>query len=103
MIYQKEVKKMPRWTNADRTPLAVIRANAGLSRTQAATLLDIALNTLGRYETGQGELPLDIAEDMAILYKVSFDEIRTACASVRKQNKRLPQLEQINFRKRVIS
>ena len=56
---------MPRWTNADRTPLAQIRANAGFSRTQAATLLDIALNTLGRYEVGEGEVPMDIAENIS--------------------------------------
>ncbi|MBR0075171.1 MAG: helix-turn-helix transcriptional regulator, partial [Synergistaceae bacterium] len=61
---------MSRWKNADRTPLAVLRANAGLSRNQASVLLDVALNTLGRYETGEGEVPLDIAEDMSILYKV---------------------------------
>ena len=94
---------MPRWTNADRTPLGVIRANAGLTRTQAAVLLDVALNTLGRYETGQGEIPLDIAEDMATLYKVPFDDIRKACATIRKQNKRSPQLEQLNLRRRTIT
>ena len=90
---------MARWSNADRTPLAVIRANAGFTRTQAAVYLDVALNTLGRYETGQGEMPLDIAEDMAILYKVPFDDIRQACASLRKKGKRTPQLEQIHRRK----
>ena len=83
---------MGRWTNADRTPLAVLRANAGFTRTQAAVYLDVALNTLGRYETGQGEIPLDIAEDMAILYKVPFDAIRQAYALIRKPGKRTPQL-----------
>ena len=78
---------MPRWTNADRTPLAVLRANAGLSRTKASVLLDIALNTLGRYEVGEGEVPLNIAEEMATLYKVPFDNIRNACAAVRKTKK----------------
>ena len=83
---------MSRWKNADRTPLAVLRANAGLSRNQASVLLDVALNTLGRYETGEGEVPLDIAEDMSILYKVPFDNIRNACAAVRKNKKRNPVL-----------
>lgn len=92
---------MPRWTNDDRTPLAVIRANAGLTRTQAAVLLDVALNTLGRYETGQGEVPLDVAEDMSTLYNVSFDDIRNACAAVRKPSKRTPQFLQLNLRKQV--
>ena len=85
---------MLRWTNEDRKPLAQIRAKAGFSRTQAATLLDIALNTLGRYEVGEGEVPMDIAENMVTLYKVPFDDIRTACAAVRKPKKRTPLLSQ---------
>ena len=83
---------MPRWSDADRTPLAILRSRAGLSRNQASVLLDVALNTLGRYETGQSELPLDVAEDMSTLYKVHFDEIRKACSSVRKKDKRHPQI-----------
>ena len=94
ILYKKERRIMPRWTNADRTPLAIIRTNAGFTRTQASVLLDVALNTLGRYETGEGEVPLDIAEDMSTLYKVSFDNIRSACAAVRKKKKRSPQLKQ---------
>ena len=90
---------MPRWDNSDRTPLAQLRANAGLTRTQASVLLDVALNTLGRYESGQSELPLDIAEDMTLLYRVPFDDIRTACSSVRKKGKRQPQFKKWFFRK----
>ena len=91
---------MPRWSNEDRTPLAAIRANSGLTRTQAAVLLDVALNTLGRYESGY-EIPLDVVEDMATLYNVSFEDIRNACAAIRKPSKRKPLLENINFRKRL--
>lgn len=90
---------MPRWSNDDRTPLATIRANSGLTRTQAAVLLDIALNTLGRYEAGY-EIPLDVAEDMATLYNVSFDDIRNACATLRRPSKRNPHFEYMNFRKK---
>ena len=91
---------MPRWTNDDRTPLAAIRANSGLTRTQAAVLLDVALNTLGRYESGY-EIPLDVAEDMATLYNVSFDDIRSACATIRRPSKRNPHFEHMNFRKMI--
>lgn len=90
---------MPRWDNSARTPLAQLRANAGLTRTQASVLLDVALNTLGRYETGQSELPLDIAEDMTLLYNVPFDDIRTACSSVRRKGKRQPQFKNLFLRK----
>lgn len=90
---------MPRWSNEDRTPLAAIRANSGLTRTQAAVLLDVALNTLGRYESGY-EIPLDVAEDMATLYNVSFEDIRNACATIRKPSKRKPLLEHTSLRKR---
>ena len=100
---KKEVKIMPRWTNTDRTPLAILRANVGLSRTQASVLLDVALNTLGRYETGQSELPLDVAEDMAVLYKIPFDDIRTAYAATKRQSKRSPQLKQLNLQRKVIA
>ena len=94
---------MARWTNAERTQLAKIRANAGFTRQQAAVYLDVALNTLGRYENGDGEMPMDIAEDMSILYKVPFEEIRKACALVRKPGKRSPQLNNILPRKRTVS
>ena len=89
---------MPRWNDDDRTPLAAIRANSGLTRNQAAVLLDVALNTLGRYESGY-DIPLDVAEDMATLYNVPFDEIRNACATIRRPSKRNPCFEHLNFRK----
>lgn len=93
---------MPRWSNEDRTPLAQIRANAGFTRTQAATLLDVALNTLGRYEVGDSDVPMNIAEDMGTLYRVPFENIRKACAAVRKPGKRKPQLlQQYSLRKRI--
>lgn len=90
---------MPRWDNSDRTPLAKLRADAGFTRNQASVLLDVALNTLGRYETGQSELPLDIAEDMTLLYNVPFDAIRNACASVRRIGRRNPQFKNLLMRK----
>ena len=37
---------MPRWTEADRTPLASLRANAYLSRTAAAVKLHVGVKTL---------------------------------------------------------
>jgi len=81
---------MPRWSNADRTPLGALRSDAGLTRPQAAVALGVAPDTLRRYELGQAELPLGIAEDLAKLYKVPFDDIRVACAAVRRPRKNRP-------------
>lgn len=75
---------MPRWTEADRTPLASLRANAYLSRNEAAVRLRVGVTTLARYENGANDVPMGVAEKMAILYQVPFDAIREAVA--RTQN-----------------
>ena len=71
---------MPRWTEADRTPLASLRANAYLSRNEAAVRLHVGVTTLARYENGANDVPMGVAEKMAILYQVPFDAIREAVA-----------------------
>jgi transcriptional regulator with XRE-family HTH domain len=76
---------MPRWTDENRTPLAKIRAKAGFSRNQASVKLDVGFNTLGRYEIGTNDVPMGVAEAMAALYSVPFDEIRAAVAQTKKQ------------------
>ena len=74
---------MPRWTDADRTPLATLRAKRGLSRNEAAVQLSVGLTTLGRYELGANDVPMGVAEQMATLYGVTFDEIRAAVAETK--------------------
>ena len=74
---------MPRWTDENRTPLAKLRSKAGLSRNQASVKLDIGVNTLGRYESGINDVPMGIAEQMAALYGVTFDELRAAVAETK--------------------
>ena len=71
---------MPRWTEADRTPLASLRANAYLSRNEAAVRLRVGVTTLAWYENGVNDVPTGGAEKMAILYQVPFDAIREAVA-----------------------
>ena len=71
---------MPRWTDEDRTPLARLRSKAGLSRNKAAVELDVGFNTLGRYELGENDVPMGVAEKMAVLYSITFDELRAAVA-----------------------
>ena len=69
---------MPRWTNDDRKPLGKLRAAAGLSRNEAAVQMHIGHSTLQRYEDGTNDLPFSVAEQMAVLYQVPFEEIRQA-------------------------
>jgi transcriptional regulator with XRE-family HTH domain len=76
---------MPRWTNEDRSPLARLRAKAGLSRNQASVMIDIGVNTLGRYESGFNDVPMGIAEKMATIYGVPFEDVRIAIAETSQQ------------------
>jgi hypothetical protein len=45
--------------------------------------LGLGVNTLGRYELGTNDVPMGVAEQMAVLYGVLFDEIRIAVAETR--------------------
>jgi transcriptional regulator with XRE-family HTH domain len=76
---------MPRWPDTEKTPLALLRTQAGLSRNEAAVKLSIGFATLGRYETGISDISVSLAEKMASLYNVPFDDIRTAVANTAKE------------------
>lgn len=75
---------MPRWTDENRTPLAQLRAKAGFTREDASAILKIVMMTLYRYEIGKNDIPLGIAEDMAALYNVPFDDIRKAARDTKE-------------------
>ena len=75
---------MPRWTKSDRSPLGNIRASAGYSRESAASAMNLSLSTMVRYETGSSDIPIGIAEDMAILFNVSFDKLREAIKATKE-------------------
>lgn len=75
---------MSRWKNDDMTPLGQIRLNAGFSREYAASLLNVVMLTLYRYEHGITDIPLGIAESMASLYGVSFDTLREAARTTKE-------------------
>ena len=75
---RRRIFQMPRWTNNDRSPLGNLRANAGFSREAVASALKLSLSTMVRYETGSSDIPIGIAEDMAVLYRVPFDNLREA-------------------------
>ena len=80
---------MPRWTKSDRSPLGNLRAEAGLSREAVASALKLSLSTIVRYETGVTDIPIGIAEDIATLYHVPFDELREAIKAT-KEAKGIP-------------
>ena len=75
-----------RWKPEDRTPLALLRYNAGYSRDQAAVLMEISSSTLANYERGLKDVPFGMGEKMSVLYNCSFEDIRQA-VSVTKENK----------------
>ncbi len=80
----ESIERKSRWNNEDITPPMAMRQNAGFSRAQASGFVDIGHAALASYEKGDSLIPLDIAEDLATLYKVPFDDIRKAFAAVRK-------------------
>ena len=75
---------MPRWTKSDRSPLGNIRAGAGYSREKAASAMNLSLSTMVRYEKGSSDIPIGIAEGMAVLFNVSFDELREAIKATKE-------------------
>lgn len=80
---------MPRWSKSDRSPLGNLRAEAGYSRETVASTLNLSLSTMVRYETGSSDIPIGIAEDLAVLYKVPFDSLREAIKET-KMEKGIP-------------
>ena len=66
------------------TPLAKLRIKSGLSREDASSILNVVMMTLYRYENGITDIPLGIAEDMASLYNVPFNEIRNAVKATKE-------------------
>ena len=69
---------MSRWTDEDRTPLAMVRTSAGFSMEKAAVKVGIASRTLARYEYGISDITMKIAEKIAEIYNVPFEKIREA-------------------------
>ena len=77
---------MPRWPKEDKNPLGRIRTEAGFSREKAAATLDISLSTMIRYETGVTDIPIGVAEAMAMIYKVPFETLRNTIRKMKEEN-----------------
>ena len=69
---------MPRWDIDKMKPLAAIRTEAGYTMEKAALAAGMTSRTLGRYENGITDIPMRVAERLAELYRVSFEEIHQA-------------------------
>ena len=76
---------MPRWPKENKNPLGKIRTEAGYSREKAASAMSISLSTMIRYETGVTDIPIGIAETMALLYKVPFETLRNTIKEMKKE------------------
>ena len=75
---------MVRMKKDNLTPLAKLRIKSGISREDASSVLNVVMMTLYRYENGMTDIPLGIAENMASLYNVSFDEVRNAAKATKE-------------------
>ena len=62
-----------RWPKEKKTPLARLRGNLSIER--AAVAMDITGRTLQRYEHGDTDLPMKVADKMMRLYRVSIEQI----------------------------
>ena len=67
-----------KWDKAERTPLGVLRFNAGFTREALASTLGLSLSSVVRYENGASDIPIGVAEAMAVVLNVPFDTLRDA-------------------------
>lgn len=67
----------------DRSPLAMLRVRAGYTQAEAAVIMQLG-TSLARYEHGMHDVTFGIGEQMAKLYKVSFEEIRQAVIATKE-------------------
>ena len=91
----EDVKYLDRvsiWEKSITQPMA-LRQRVGFSRHQVYKFIGVGHAALTRYEKGESEIPLDVAEDLAKLYNVSIDEIRKDFASVRQPRRREPNFD----------
>ena len=91
----EDVKYLDRvsiWEKSITQPM-VLRQRIGFSRQQVYKFIGVGHAALTRYEKGESEIPLDVAEDLAKLYNVTIDEIRKVFASVRRPRQRKPNFD----------
>lgn len=75
---------MARWNDEDRSPLAMLRVKAGYTQAEASVLMHLGMISLARYENGINDVTFGIGEQMANLYKVSFEDIRQAVIATKE-------------------
>ncbi|MBR0221997.1 MAG: helix-turn-helix transcriptional regulator, partial [Synergistaceae bacterium] len=88
----KYLDRISIWEKSITQPMA-LRQRIGFSRKQVDKFIGLGRGCLTRYEKGDSEIPLDVAEDLAKLYNVSMDEIRKVFASVRRPRLRKPNFD----------
>ena len=79
----KEKQVMIRRRYKDRSPLAMLRVKAGYTQAEAALIMQLG-TSLARYEHGMHDITFGIGEQMAKLYKVSFEDIRQAVIATKE-------------------
>lgn len=59
--------------------LKTARVNKGLTQEEAATMLDISVTTLNKYETGKTFPDVRMIKKMESLYELSYNDIDFLC------------------------
>lgn len=67
-----------------RSPLAMLRVKAGYTQAEASMLMQLATISLAGYENGIHDVTFGIGEQMARLYKVSFEDVRQAVIATKE-------------------
>ena len=96
----KYLDRLSIWEKSITQPMA-LRQRVVFPRRQVYKFIGVGHAAFTRYEKGESEIPLDVAEDLAKLHNIFMDEIRKNFASVRRSRKRKPNFDLlINIRRK---
>lgn len=79
--------------------IASLRRSMGLTQASLAKQLNISNSTLGMYEQGRREPPLDLIITLSEIFNVSTDYLLTGCASLSEDSNTLYELLVYSTRK----
>lgn len=70
----------------EKVTLRELRENAGLSVCEVAKKIGVTRNAVYNYENGLRSIDVLLAFNLALIYKVSIDDIAEACLNVRNRS-----------------
>lgn len=72
--------------------IAALRRSMGLTQASLARQLNVSNSTLGMYEQGRREPPLDLVVTLSEIFNVSTDYLLTGCTSLSEDSNTLYEL-----------